>query len=342
MRLRSFFFVLAFAPMLSAQAPAARLRHIVVIFQENVSFDHYFATYPRALNPSGEPAFHALPHTPKVAGLRGALLIANPNQRNPENGEGAANPFRLDRSQAATADQSHAYTAEQKAFHGGRMDLFPKFTGRRGPPPLAAPLTAPLTDRSATDAQRSPISGKGLTMGYFDGNTVTAIWNYAQHYAMSDRFFGSTFGPSTPGALNLVSGQTNGVSETINGRAGIIDGGAGSFTDISDSDPLHDVCSRSGGTNFAMSGPSIGNLLNAANLSWGWFQGGFNLALVNPNGTTGCQRSHHSDITGFSPRDYVPHHEPFQYYASTANPRNLRPASVEAIGKSDDPANHQY
>ena len=40
-------------------------------------------------------------------------------------------------------------------------------------------------------------------MGYYDGNTVTALWNYAQHFAMSDNFFGTTFGPSTPGAINL-------------------------------------------------------------------------------------------------------------------------------------------
>ena len=38
----------------------------------------------------------------------------------------------------------------------------------------------------------------------YDGNTVTALWNYAQHFAMSDNSFSSTFGPSTPGALNLI------------------------------------------------------------------------------------------------------------------------------------------
>ena len=51
----------------------------------------------------------------------------------------------------------------------------------------------------------------GLTMGYYDGNTVTALWNYAQHYAMSDNSYGTNFGPSTDGAINLISGQTNGV-----------------------------------------------------------------------------------------------------------------------------------
>ena len=34
---------------------ATPIEHVVVIFQENVSFDHYFATYPRATNPTGEP-----------------------------------------------------------------------------------------------------------------------------------------------------------------------------------------------------------------------------------------------------------------------------------------------
>ena len=47
-------------------------------------------------------------------------------------------------------------------------------------------------------------------MDYFDGNTVTALWNYAQNYAMSDNNFDPQFGPSTPGALNLISGNTGG------------------------------------------------------------------------------------------------------------------------------------
>src|ERR1700742_5208942 len=95
--------------------PKDAIRHIVVIFQENVSFDHYFGTYPNALNPPGEPKFTALPGTPAVNGLTPALLNNNPNL-NPANGAGATNPFRLDRSQALTADQSHNYTAEQSSF----------------------------------------------------------------------------------------------------------------------------------------------------------------------------------------------------------------------------------
>ena len=51
-------------------ATATPIKHLVVIFQENVSFDHYFGTYPNATNPSGEPTFNAAPDTPSVNGLR--------------------------------------------------------------------------------------------------------------------------------------------------------------------------------------------------------------------------------------------------------------------------------
>src|SRR5579863_10689937 len=91
------------------------IKHLVVIFQENVSFDHYFGTYPNATNPAGEPSFLPAPGTPTVNGLTNALLNFNPNL-NPANGAGASNPFRLDRSQAVTADQDHDYTAEQIGF----------------------------------------------------------------------------------------------------------------------------------------------------------------------------------------------------------------------------------
>ena len=119
------------------------------------------------------------------------MLTNNPNL-NAANGTGAANPFRLDRSQAHTSSQNHAYGPEQAAFDGGKMDLFPKNTGAAG------------------TGGTGVFNTKGLVMGYYDGNTVTAMWNYAQHFAMSDNSYSSNFGPSTPGAVNLISGQTNG------------------------------------------------------------------------------------------------------------------------------------
>jgi phospholipase C len=55
------------------------IKHVVVIFDENNSFDHYFATYPNATNPPNEPQFTAAPDTPSVIGLSGLLLADNPN-----------------------------------------------------------------------------------------------------------------------------------------------------------------------------------------------------------------------------------------------------------------------
>ena len=306
--------------------PATPIQHLVVIFQENISFDHYFGTYPFAMNPEGQPAFYAFRNTPSVNGLGPAFLNNNQTLANSANGTGAAAPFRLDRSQATTADQDHNYTAEQAAYHSGLVDLFPKAAGTPGPPPSAIPQAGTT----------------GLVMGYYDGNTVTALWNYAQHYAMSDNSYGTTYGPSTPGALNLVAGQTNGVINNTNGTGALIEDGAGGMTDISDADPAGDVCSTSTGETFSMSGKNVGDLLNAAGVSWGFFEGGFDLTVTNPNGTTACNRSTTSLVTGGAKADYIPHHQPFQYYKTTANLTHARPTSVNTIGQAGDAGNHQY
>ena len=63
-----------------AASTTTPIQHVVVIFQENVSFDHYFATYPAALNPSGEPQFSARDDTPSVNGL-GTLVEGRAGRR---------------------------------------------------------------------------------------------------------------------------------------------------------------------------------------------------------------------------------------------------------------------
>jgi phospholipase C len=328
----------ASAPQETAQT-ATPIKHLVVIFNENVSFDHYFATYPNAANPPGEPAFTAAHGTPAMNNLaRAKLLTNNPNFTNPANGADAAEPFRLDRTQANTADQSHAYTAEQQAYDGGKADLFPKYTGR------------------GTSGGVGAFGTKGQVMGYFDGNTVTALWNYAQHFAMSDNAYTDTYGPSTPGALDVVSGQTNGMRivatrkqpSTIAAVSYYVNDGQGGFTMINDVDPGYDVCSVPRDQTM-MTGKNIGDLLNAARVTWGGFMGGFNLTSTNPNGTTGCKRGTHSTVVGTDVVDYVAHHNWFQYFASTANPTHARPSSAQTIGytfeadgATPDPANHQY
>ncbi len=309
---------------------ATPIKHLVVIYQENVSFDHYFATYPHAANPAGEPRFAAVRGTPRVNNLLGGDLLTNNPNLNPQNGAGATNPFRLDRSQAATADQNHAYTAEQQAYDDGKADLFPLHTG------------------SATSGGVGAFGTKGQVMGYYDGNTVTALWNYAQHFAMSDNAYTDTYGPSTPGALEVVSGQTNGMEIVASTRTSYyVPDGQGGNTMINDVDPGYDMCSSST-DQVMMLGKNIGDLLNARGISWGGFMGGFDLTATNANGTTGCKRSTFSSVVNETVTDYIPHHNWFQYFKSTANPTHARPNSVAAIGHTHDadgtvdPANHEY
>jgi phospholipase C len=279
------------------------IEHLVVIFQENVSFDHYFGTYPKAANTHGEPRFEALPDTPSVNGLDEQLLTDNPNSANPE---------RLARSEALTCDQDHRYDDEQKAFDGGLMDKFVEFTNREtcAPPNVSKP---------------------NLVMDYYDGNTVTALWNYAQHFAMSDNSYNTTFGPSTPGALNLVAGQTHGADPADD--AGEVANG----TVIGDPDPYWDDCGSFHPTK--MTGKNVGDLLNAKGITWGWFQGGFKpTSVVSGKAVCGATQL---NIGGISIGSYNPHHEPFQYYEQTANPHHLPPTSLAMIGRQDQ-ANHQY
>jgi len=319
------------------------IKHVVVIFQENVSFDHYFGTYPDATNAGGTP-FHARFGTPRVDGLTPALRTSNPN---------GVNPARLDPTNLndlLTCDQDHDYTAEQAAVDNGKMDQFVSATG----------------NGSGTSATGQACTASTV-MDYYDGNTVSALWNYAQHFAMSDSSFGTTYGPSSPGAINLVSGDTNGAYNLVRGaQSDVVGDGDGGYSLISDAQPYFDDCSSR--DSAAMSGENVGDQLNRHGLSWGWFEGGFtptvaysgpasSVGTYDPTNVTGraaCGARHPIGValggTGQwgNKGDYIPHHEPFQYYASTANPHHLAPTSLSAVGTDTatpghfDTANHQY
>ncbi|MFJ8094751.1 phospholipase C [Streptomyces griseofuscus] len=313
-----------------ASSTATPIKHVVVLFDENISFDHYFATYPKAANTDGTK-FTASKSTPKdIDTLANAgLLEHNPNQYAPK---------RLSPSQALTCDQNHSYGPEQYAYNGGKADQFVQNTE---------------VDKCSGGLFGEP----GLAMDYYDGNTVTALWNYAQHYTLSDRAYSSNYGPSTPGALNLASGNTHGVVS--------IDPATGEQTDkpdsytvqspdahgvgtvVNDPDPAWDDCSDKDHTSrnalASMQGKNVGDLLNAKKVSWGWFQGGFRPS-TGWDGTSGsyakCDTTH-NNVGGTAAVDYSPHHNPFSYYKSTANPHHLPPKSVSEIGHSGQ-ANHNY
>ena len=165
--------------------------------------------------------------------------------------------------------------------------------------------------------------------------------------------------------------------------------GKGGNSLIEDAQPYYDDCSTRDAV--SLTGKNVGDNLNAAGLSWGWFQGGFRPTTSFATATGGpqptstftpdqfkgkfatapasdqglCNAVHPVGAAiggtgGTTPGgsnygnkdDYIAHHEPFQYYASTANPHHLPPASLAAIGTDTqttvggvpqfDTANHQY
>ena len=296
-------------------ATATPIKHVVVVFQENASFDHYFGTYPIAANLGGDPAFVARTDTPTVNNLLPSplngdrdLLTTNPNQ---------SKPFRLDRTQFVTCSQDHTYRPEQRAANGGLMNRFVQVTNKEG--------------RMCLDALPRPVPSPQV-MGYFDGNTVTALWNYAQHFALNDNSFATNYGPSTPGALNLVAGRTSGASSEkgLTVTEGVL---------YADADPKYDTCSDRSKDLAELSGPNVGDLLTKAEIPWGWFQGGFRLD-PDQDPAEECERKT-TNLAGIDETDYEAHHNPFQYFPSTSNTMHMRPSSEAAIGH-DDQANHLY
>jgi len=346
---------------------ATPIKHVIVIFQENVSFDHYFGTYPNAANTDGQ-TFNAAPNTPAVDGLLPAtssslpprlrhsanLLTDNSNEDAPQRLDSSVDGVVPGQGQL-TCDQDHDYSDEQQAFDGGKMDHFVQSVGTGGG---AGPTGAACQAKTEMD--------------YYDGNTVTALWNYAQHFSLNDDSFGTTFGPSAPGAINVVSGDTGNVdtshsandpslSTSTSPDGDLTANGKGGYSLTSDAQPYWDDCSTRDAV--AMSGTNIGDVLNSRGLSWGWFEGGFRPTTTYQQGLAAIGQSGQSDAT-FIPDefanaglnksiphssnqglcdavhpvgvalgemngqwgykdDYIPHHEPFQFYASTANPHHL-------------------
>ncbi len=348
---------------------ATPIKHLVVIFQENVSFDHYFGTYPNAANTDGQ-RFKAAKGTPAVDGLTPAtaeslppslrhsenLLFSNPNAAQPQRLDSNATGLPGDAGGQLTCDQDHNYSDEQQAFDEGKMDHFVQSVG-----------TGSGTSPFGTACNPAQV------MDYYDGNTVTGLWNYAQHYTMSDNSYGTTFGPSAPGAINLVAGDTGevdtsheanspSISTSTSPDGDLTPNGLGGYALTSDAQPYWDDCSTRDAV--AMKGTNIGDELNANGLSWGWFEGGFRpsatyqeaLAAIGKSGQptstfepdefktyyasaehrpahssnqTLCSSVHPVGVAlggtgqwGYKD-DYIPHHEPFQFYASTANPHHL-------------------
>jgi phospholipase C len=157
----------------ASAAGSSKIKHVVVIMQENRTFDHYFGTYPKA---DGIPMRNGIP------------TVCAPD---PENGT-CVRPFRIatDLNRGGPHGQANA----DADINGGKMDGFVA-QARVGKACQNNPLAPGCT----------PGSGAPDVMGYHDYREVPNYWAYAREYVLQDRMFAPNRSWSLPAHLFMVS-----------------------------------------------------------------------------------------------------------------------------------------
>jgi phospholipase C len=163
-----------------ATASLSDVKHIVILMQENRSFDHYFGTLsgvrgfsdPNVLkNSGGTPIFDQYGYQPGT-GVDAAGYMQPFNLRNDppaENGE-------------ATNDISHGWTTQHQSWNQGKLDSF---------------IKAHLTADGSTNGP--------VTMGYFTRSELAFYYALADAFTICDNYFCSVLGPTDPNRLMTIS-----------------------------------------------------------------------------------------------------------------------------------------
>ena len=327
-------------PPARAAAPAGpdlqglrdKIDHIVVIFQENRSFDHYFGAYQPPggaavaglldhegridrrftglqKNPAGAP-YRYLPVPYQLPGFADALLDNR--------------PFALARYIPPDAnvpwDPMHHFFRMFAQVNGGRMDRFVA---------LALPGKHVFFDKPGSDptemmfAESTP---SGAVLGFYTRQDLPHYHHLADEYVLFDHFFQAMSGGSTGNALYLAAARSAQWSKPPAGRTGSLEPPVFDKPYDKNGILINDVAPVNGPTEVFMGSldlspppaeqtyPNIGQRLDAAALPWAWYNEGWN--AVKPWALK----------TAFGPGDgsvvvdaagmYLPHHNPFQYYPS--------------------------
>ncbi|MFE9122656.1 alkaline phosphatase family protein [Streptomyces sp. NPDC007172] len=150
------------------------VKHVVMLMQENRSFDHYFGTL------SGVRGFSD-PHALKLP--NGRSVFYQPDSVNPR---GYLLPFHLDtRSTSAQAipSTSHAWSVQHQAWNGGRMDQW-------------------LPAHRKADGANGP-----YVMGYYTREDIPFQFALAETFTICDNYYSSVFGPTWPNRLYWMTGS---------------------------------------------------------------------------------------------------------------------------------------
>ena len=310
-----------------------RIEHIVVIFQENRSFDHYFGTYrhPQGLSVAGlldrdgkvdRQRFHGLQKNP--AGIAYEYLPVPKSIASFQSGLIENLPFHLSPYippyENTAWDPEHDYFRMYVQMDHGAMDRFVALALARRHKPFDLHGTPDLTAMLLEESKPS-----GAVLGYYERQDIPYYHRLADEYVLLDHFFQGMTGGSTGNALYLVAARSAvwpqapanlrgsfnpPVSDPPYDAHGVL---------INDLPPLNGPTEPWGDLKYSpppadQTYANIGDRLNAAGISWAWYNEGWN--AVKPWAMkTAFGRDSGSAIIDTT-RIYVPHHNPFQYYPS--------------------------
>ncbi len=278
------------APAASNPSPSdCPVKHIIVIYLENHSFDNLYGQFPganglanagataRQVMRDGTP-YATLPQ-PNNSNLRGRPA----DRRFPANLPNA--PFPIDDyvpQNETTGDLIHAFYRQQLQINGGKMDMFVAWG-----------------------------DSAGLTMGYYNTGKL-ALYQLAREFTLADNFFTSAFGGSYLNHIWLIGAQTprwpNPPADAVahpdaNGvynEAMVTPDGYAVNTAYSAGGP-HPANIAASHLLPAITTPNIGDRLSDKNIAWAWYAGGWDDALA-----------------GIPNEMYKANHQPFPYYAKYA------------------------
>ncbi len=249
--------------------PFGKINHLIVIYQENWSFDSLYGSFPGAnglasagntvnqVDKSGQP-YQTLPQPIDTTQKPPA-----PDPRFPANLP--VKPF--DASKYVPADQKtgdlvHRYYQEQYQIDGGKMDKYVAWS-----------------------------DAAGLVMSYYDASNMPE-GKLAQQYVMADNFFHAAFGGSflnhmwlicacTP---NFFNAPASAVAQLDSAGNMVKDGyvtpdGFVINTAFSVNSP-HPTTAANDQLVPNQNWPTVGDRLNDKNISWAWYSGGWNDALA--------------------------------------------------------------
>jgi phospholipase C len=274
----------------------SRVNHVVVIYQENWSFDSLYGKFPGAngLANAGSNTQQVdktgVPYSTLPQPFNTTLKPPAPDPRFPA--DLPVQPFDTTKyvpPDQDTGDLVHRFYQEQLQIDGGKMDKFVAYS-----------------------------DAAGLVMSYYDASTMPE-GKLAQQYVMDDNFFHAAFGGSflnhfwlicacSPSFFNAPASavaklDASGVMQT---DGSVTPDGFAVNTTFSVNSP-HPSTASAASLLPNQSLPTIGDRLNDRGLSWGWYAGGWNEALAgNPDPL------------------YQFHHQPFIYFTRYADGTQLK------------------